>query len=160
VTQCQSHGQDPDLRTPSSKTNTGVEISYAAPGQPGLSCTQLPCAVSNVPLGHSGHCQDLYTLSMMASGRLHCLLAAPGVCVPINPQAEAWICHTNTPKMKVCKVLPLLDLLLACLQGSHFTFSIPVVKTSSQSPQDRDARACTQPTEKACPTSCCSLAKN
>lgn len=81
-------------------------------------------------------------------------------CVPINPQAEARDCHTNTPKTKVCKVLPLPELLLAWSQGSHFTFSIPVVKTGSQSPQDRDARACTQPTGKACPTSYCSQTKN
>lgn len=47
-----------------------------------------------------------------------------GVC-PIKPQAEVCDCHTNTPKMKVYKVLPLL---LACSQGRHFTFSIPIIE--------------------------------
>lgn len=74
----------------------------AAPHQSVLTRTQRLCPVSNVPNGHSGHCQDLYTPSITASGKLHELLPSPGI----------WICQL-TPEMKVCKdlywIYPWLD---------------------------------------------------
>lgn len=102
------------------QTSAGAEIGRAAPHQSVLTRTQRLCPVSNVPSGHSGHCQDLYTPSITASGRPHELL----------PSSEVWICQP-TPEVKVCKVLYWIYPWLDCQEAISPPFQFEVCPSTS-----------------------------